>query len=297
MNNSYGEPEIEGSDLVHEALMYEQEPEPPARRQPHLGYALAFGAMALVLAPLMLGAIVGVGIAAGWLPKNALRHLMDFPRVTVFTNLGGTLAALFLAWGIFGWMWKRPFWQVLQWNADAVRGRVGKLFMTGLAASVAATAVEHFLTLPKEMPIDAFFHSRAAIWALTVYGVIVAPLFEETLFRGMLLPAVAMAIDWFRREPVDEDEVWRHGISRRAIAISAVVTSFAFAAMHAMQLGFAWNAVMVLWGVGLLLAWVRLHYDALAASVCVHAAYNGTLFAVMFFATNGFRNLDALTKH
>ena len=49
--------------------------------------------------------------------------------------------------------------------------------------------------------------------------------------------------------------------------------------MHAAQLGFAWNAVGVLWLVGGLLTVVRIRLDSVAASTIVHAVYNGFIFA------------------
>ena len=62
--------------------------------------------------------------------------------------------------------------------------------------------------------------------------------------------------------------------------------------MHAAQLGFAWNAVGVLWLVGGALTWVRIRLNSVAASTVVHAVYNGTIFVIIFFATDGFRHQD-----
>ncbi len=288
--------EVIGGDLVQEALAAEPEPLPEDSRQPHLGYALSLAVMAVVFTPLVLGIILGCGIATGTLPKDAMHHLLDFPRVTVFANLAGTAVTLLAGWAIFQAMWKRPFWSVVQLNPAALEGRAGKLILTGLVMSLSASAIEHLLTLPKEMPIETFFHARGVLWMLTFYGVVIAPFFEETLFRGMLLPALAMAFDWFRRTPIEPEDLWKHGLSRRAVALSAVLTSIGFASLHANQLGNAWNAVAVLVCVGMGLAWVRLKYDSLAASILVHAAYNGSLFLGMFIATGGYRHLENLTK-
>jgi len=293
-NEDYGE--LIESHLVREALAADPEPPAPDRRQPHLGYAIAFALIAVAITPLVLAAVLGIGIALGQIPRDAARHLLDFPRATVFANLAGTALTVVVGWAIFQAMWHRFFWSVVQWNSSAVRGRAGKLVLIGVSMSLIASAIERLLTLPKDMPIQAFFHSSSTLWMMTFYGVIVAPIFEETLFRGMLLPSLAMAIDWFRRKPVAPEELWKHGLSRRAVAISAVLTSVAFASLHATQLGNAWNAVAVLVCVGLGLAFVRLRYDSLACSVLVHSAYNGSLFLGMFLATSGYRHLDVLNK-
>ena len=41
---------------------------------------------------------------------------------------------------------------------------------------------------------------------------------------------------------------------------------------------------------------VRVKWHSLAASALVHACYNGTIFALIFVATSGFRHLDKLKQ-
>lgn len=279
------------------SLYLVEEPAPATpRRQPHLGSALALITLSLFVTPVVLGVFYLVESKLHLLPADAFHHLKDFPALTIYTNLFGTLLTLAIAWPLFQWAWQKPFWQVLQWNRQNTRTRGWKLLGLGLAASVIAQMLEHWMTLPHDMPIDVFFRSKALIWWITLYGAIVAPLFEETLFRGFLLPALAMAIDWFRTEPVDEMLQWQNGISRSALIVSALLTSIAFGSLHAAQLGNAWNAVALISAVGLLLAYVRVRFNSLAASVIVHAAYNSSLFLAMFLATGGYRHLDKLTQ-
>ena len=52
----------------------------------------------------------------------------------------------------------------------------------------------------------------------------------------------------------------------------------------------------VLFCVSLVLCGVRLRFHSLAASALVHACYNGTIFALLFFATGGFRHLEKLNQ-
>jgi membrane protease YdiL (CAAX protease family) len=92
-------------------------------------------------------------------------------------------------------------------------------------------------------------------WALLAFAltaVVLAPLFEETLFRGVLLPVVA-----------------RHLGAPWAVLISALV--FAIAHLSLAELG----PLSVL---GMGLGVVRWQTGRLGASVCLHALWNGLTF-------------------
>ena len=55
--------------------------------------------------------------------------------------------------------------------------------------SFTVQAVSSLLPTPKKMPMDDFFRTSSDVWIITIFGIFVAPLFEEVLFRGFLLPA------------------------------------------------------------------------------------------------------------
>ena len=78
------------------------------------------------------------------------------------------------------------------------------------------------------------------------------------------------------------------------MVFATIFASIGFAAMHADQLNSALAPLAVLFGVSVLLSLVRLHFRSLAASVLVHSGYNGTLFVITFFATDGFQHLDKI---
>lgn len=284
----YGDPQFE----IPAPLI--EEPQPV--RQPHLGYALLFVVFYVIAPVIVVAALAALKLATHTITQDALKHPSDLKDLVVLGSLFGALLSLLTAWLIFQLAWHRPFWQVLDWNWSTASSRAGKLLLFGLAVSIAAQSIERLMTLPNNMPIESFFQARALLWWLTLYGTIVAPLTEETLFRGLLLPAIARAIDWLRRRPVPPELEWHNGISKSSLGISALLTSVAFGMVHAAQLGHAWNAVALLSGVGLVLAYVRIRFNSLAASTMVHAAYNGSLFLAMFIATGGYRHLDVLTK-
>lgn len=88
---------------------------------------------------------------------------------------------------------------------------------------------------------------------------------------------------------------WRTA-SLTGLAFAAVITSAAFALLHAEQLGGAWGPVALIFFVGMVLTIVRAITGSVAASTLVHMGYNGSLFGMMYLATSGFQHLERLGK-
>ena len=207
-------------------------------------------------------------------------------------ELVGYCLTLAVAWFAFAAIWGRAFLVGVRWNWAVVRPR---LVLVGFGLGFLSQAVESMLPVPKHAPIEDLFRSPGIIWFLAGFGTLVAPLFEEVLFRGMLLPALAHALDWMRLpKDVAALEVWRgaEGSSRGALVAASVVTSLVFAAIHAPQIGYTWSAVALLAGVSMVLCWIRLRYDSVAASTVVHGCYNLSVFVTIFLGTGGFRHLE-----
>jgi uncharacterized protein len=80
------------------------------------------------------------------------------------------------------------------------------------------------------------------------------------------------------------------------LPIAVFLTALAFALLHGAQLGFAWGPVLVIFLVGTVLTMVRAKKNSVAAGVILHMAYNGTITAAMFAATDGFRHLEKLNQ-
>jgi membrane protease YdiL (CAAX protease family) len=61
--------------------------------------------------------------------------------------------------------------------------------IAGIFVSVVSQGLEHVLPVPKQLPIDKLFNATTA-WPLAIYGVIIAPFFEEFFFRGLIYPSL-----------------------------------------------------------------------------------------------------------
>lgn len=221
-------------------------------------------------------------------------------RLGLIGQIAAYVITLALAYFAFPVFWGRPFLNGLKWNAPAAKLSFAGL---GLVLGFMAQGVTVLLPHQKELPIEASFHNPATIWLLAAFGVVLGPVFEEVLFRGFLLPALAVAVD-FVRIPRDPDPTvslenlvaWRSrsDFSGLALIVSSVLTSLVFALLHAQQLGWTWSAVALLASVSGILCYVRIRTNSVAASSLVHGCYNLSLFLTLFVSTGGFRHLDRI---
>ena len=152
-----------------------------------------------------------------------------------------------------------PFWPTIGWRE--MRPGLGKIrdsalhyLALGAILAVLVTFVGGFLNSKETLPIEELLKARVSVVLFGVMGVLIAPLVEETIFRGFLYPVIAR---------------------RLGIAAGVVVTGTLFGLMHAAQLGGAWGQIALLILVGVVLTWVRARTGTVAASFLVHLGYNG----------------------
>jgi uncharacterized protein len=219
------------------------------------------------------------------------------PKLLVGSEALTYLLTLILSWFIFPSLWGRTFPDGIQTNLSAARRNALKLIPLGFVLSFLVQAVSSLATMPKNIPMDDFFRTRSDVWIITLFGTLLAPLFEEILFRGFLLPAFAIAYDWLSlpRTPAAR-ELWQstNKISLPALIFSAVLTSIFFTALHGQQVSYAWPVLILLFCVSLVLTAVRIRLRSVLASTLVHASYNFTIFLTAFIGTDGYRHLDKL---
>jgi len=215
-----------------------------------------------------------VGVAAQRLlyPKTPILEVMVYPLVGV---LGQALAYVLILGFMVSIVKRVPsqdFRQAIRWNWPA---NWGTYVMAGAALSFALQGLAHFLPIPKELPMDRFFRTPGEAWALSLFGITLAPLLEELFFRGFLYPVL---------------------VRRFGVAISVVATALGFSLIHAPQLGRAWGPVLVIFMVGLAFTITRAVTKSVAASLIMHMAYNATLSILLFVGTDGFRHLERLNQ-
>jgi membrane protease YdiL (CAAX protease family) len=268
---------------------------PDLRRIPHLGHALLLGAL-FVIGLLCSIILILVALHFKWFGIVNVQDAMHSLPYALGTMVVLYVIAFLPGAALFPLLWRRPLLAGLQWNAQSVRRHWWKLMAVGIACCFFALAFHKLLHFPNRTPMSELLTTPAAVWTLWAFSITLAPLCEEVVFRGFLLPAFATACDWtaekLARRPAPA--LLRGGHphwSLPAMILAAIPTSLLFAAIHSSQNANAWGPFVLLVAVSLVLCAVRLATRSVAASTLTHATYNCTLFVVLFFQTQGFHHL------
>jgi hypothetical protein len=165
-----------------------------------------------------------------------------------------------------------PFWPSIGWRemrpgAGKIRDSVFHYLAVGAMLAVVVSFVGGFLNSKETLPIEELLKARVSILLFGVLGVLVAPLVEETIFRGFLYPVIAR---------------------RLGVVAGVAVTGTLFGLMHAAQLWGGWGQIALLILVGVILTGVRARTGTVAASYFVHLGYNGLqLVGYLIYVVSG----------
>jgi membrane protease YdiL (CAAX protease family) len=237
----------------------------------YLGSIFVFGIVALIAGSAILH------IPLPELPK----HTLAVVTLAILAQGVASIAALVYFWvmvrlrkvrGI-----SRPdegFWQVMGWHSLGPSGTTAKkLFLHilgGVALALGISLASNFIGQPGPVPFEDFFKTRQTVLMMMAFGILIAPLVEEMMFRAFLYPVVARSF---------------------GVGTGVIVTGVLFGATHAPQLSGAWGQIALIVGVGLVLTWARAHSKTVLSSFLLHVSYNTTLFAGLVIASHGLRNL------
>jgi uncharacterized protein len=174
------------------------------------------------------------------------------------------LGALFL---VVTTRYGEPFWRSLGWTFPIPYPFL--LLMAGPFLAFGLSALGVLLKTPLESSqIEDLIRSRASLATLMLFGVVFAPIFEEVLFRGFLLPLLARSAGpWW-------------GI---------ILTTIPFAALHGAQNHWNWQPIVLVGAAGAVFGWVRYKTESTTAAFLLHASYNATQF--VFYALTHWQTL------
>jgi CAAX protease family protein len=190
-------------------------------------------------------------------------------QVVIYVGIIGFMALL--VWGRH----KTSLAEAVHWNVPARPQVWGFALITGITLAAISDVGQFALHrwIPDSLPITEFFKDRPSALLLGAFGILVAPLMEELLFRGFLYPALAR---------------WT------GAAASLILTASAFTLLHGAQLGYAWAPLLLIFVVGLTLTITRMRTNSVATCVIVHMTYNFVLLLQTYIATHGFRQMQGL---
>jgi membrane protease YdiL (CAAX protease family) len=241
---------------------------------------------------------IGVAVLAyystnGHLSQRQIRRLFESdPRLIVGTNVlwfGLIILFLYVTLSVLPQL---PFWRSLGWkrldaNPLAGKGRPWMYFLSGSGLSLFVIGASSRVKNAEHVPIQEMFKSRSGAMLLMSMAVLVAPLVEETVFRGYLYPVFARIASrlaqWFG---MDSPSAIRTGV-----VTSILTTGALFGLMHAPQLGWTWGLVSLLILVGIIFTFARAWTGTVFASFLLHLGYNSMLAVLTILGTKGFTYL------
>jgi membrane protease YdiL (CAAX protease family) len=164
------------------------------------------------------------------------------------------------------------FWRGIQWGPVGSR-QIAHYVAAGVLMTVAVQLAPTILPDRTNFPLQHLFNSPASAYATAIFAVVIAPFMEELIFRGFLFSVFELRVG-----------------SPFAIVVTAVL----FAGMHADEYRGAWNHLLLIFIVGLVLSLARGLSHKLAPSVIIHTTYNACLMIGLFVATSHFRIMQSL---
>jgi membrane protease YdiL (CAAX protease family) len=240
----------------------------------HLVIFLFFGFSSLIL--------IQAGFAIYYAPLRHFANEKDFERF-VLSKPAFAIGSMVL-WYAFLFLFlyvtlavlrDHAFWRTLGWRK--IKGSDGGpprspwlFFLGGCGLSFVVSAVTVKMQPPENVPIEELFHYKNTALLFMAMAVLVAPLVEETVFRGYLYPLFAKYF---------------------GVATSVIVTGVLFGLMHGAQLGWTWGLVSVLIVVGVIFTFARARTGSVFASFLLHLGYNSTIAVITIVGTQGFTKM------
>jgi membrane protease YdiL (CAAX protease family) len=199
--------------------------------------------------------------------------VLQKPPLALFAELLAYLVLFFYMVILIEGKYHERFFKAINWNWPGGT----RLALVGLGAAllIGLQVLAHFLPIPKSVPMDQFFQTPLDAYLTSIFAISLGPFMEELFFRGFLYPVLAR---------------------RLGVTVAILLTGVAFASIHAVQLGFAWSAVLIIFLVGITLTAVRAMTGSVGSSFLVHVSYNLTLTILTFIGTAGFRHMERLNQ-
>ncbi|MFY9585020.1 MAG: CPBP family intramembrane glutamic endopeptidase [Candidatus Acidiferrales bacterium] len=220
------------------------------------------------------------GVAAVFIWHVKLADIESVPATKAAVLVAGqalwSAATMIFLFGTVRLRQADPFWRTIGWRAlrpsTMTEGKAALLcLLGGVALAVAVQLSSLGIGKRTKLPIEELFQSRSSVLLLMALGILVAPVVEETIFRGYIYPVLARGL---------------------GIPAGVLLTGTLFGLVHAPQLWGGWGQIVLIIIVGVALTLVRARTGTVLASFLVHFGYNTTLFLEFFIVTGGLRHLS-----
>ena len=217
-----------------------------------------------LLVALMIGGIAVVGFLIGIVLKLRGMSLARVQNSPDTMNVLAIVGQMLLDLGVLAYLaaqmrvrFDAPFWRTIGWRPLGARSGRALPYLAlifGGFALAAIVAVADALFPPKHpLPIQTITQSPHAALLFMLTAVLVAPVVEETVFRGYLYPVAARSF---------------------GVGMGIVITGTLFGLLHARQLWGGWWQIALLVIVGIVFTIARAASRTVVASYILHVSYN-----------------------
>ena len=166
---------------------------------------------------------------------------------------------------------RAPFWRTIGWRPLQTGHTPRAVAYLGLIFSGSpCDPGDSFLLGLQDLRQNAhrtIFSGSPQCSAADVSGRLLAPVLEETIFRGYIYPVVARSF---------------------GVTAGILVTGTLFGLLHASQLWGGWAQIALLILVGIVFTYARARTHTVLASYLLHVSYNSFLFLGFVVASHGF---------
>jgi membrane protease YdiL (CAAX protease family) len=237
-------------------------------------YLLLLVAVALLGTFVISIVLVGVFAAFGMTPTS-LQNSSNNKSLFLIVNQA------ILSLGLLGYLaaqihvrFQSPFWRTIGWRrlqTGTIPRRIVylSLILGGFSLSLLVQLASAALQTKVKLPIQEYFQDPRSALLLMLMSILLAPLVEETIFRGYLYPVLARSF---------------------GIGAGVVITGTLFGLLHAPQLWGGWGQISLLIGVGIVFTAARAISRTVVASYILHVSYNSFLFIAFLVASHGLRH-------
>ncbi len=208
-------------------------------------------------------------------PKELERYLLNKPQFLFGTNILWYAAIFLFLYVTLGVLRGVPFWSSLGWkklksNLSAGKANPWAYFFAGCGLAIFVFLASSQVHTNDKMPIEEVLKNRSSAMLLMAMAVLVAPLVEETVFRGYLYPLFAKSF---------------------GILPGILLTGILFGLMHGAQLAWTWGIVGLLIVVGIIFPFARAQTGTVLASFLLHLGYNSMIAVATIIGTHGFTKI------
>jgi membrane protease YdiL (CAAX protease family) len=170
---------------------------------------------------------------------------------------------------------RSPVLRTLRWcsfDTGRVRPQIAYLsfVLGGFLLSILVALASSSFSPKNKMPIEQYFQDRHTALLLLIMSVTLAPLFEETIFRGYLYPVVARTF---------------------GVVPGVVLTGVLFGLLHASQLGGNLPQVALIIAVGIVFTAARAKTGSVLPGYMLHVSYNSFIAIAFLIASHGLRHM------